>query len=360
MIFLDPVKNNVNVTVSTTYDASATSIVLSGGEGAKLPDPSTDGEFNLVWYDSTTYPDPNDDPNVEIVRVTAVSTDTLTVTRNQEGSGASTKNTGSVTYKMGLFLTKKLVDDIDEVVGSGLITLNSVIPTPTYVSTTNGVDTISFASVDVTDEFSPGKYVVCSSTAGSNLVYQVKSSTFSTDTTVELVGETSVSGTITAISYAHGIPNGETPWQQKFTSRLYYSSSTSVNHNTETLIPFNNESYDPNGDATTGASAKVTAPVSGYYRQVAQCSVIDFGSVLINVVCRIKNNSTIVGVGEFGENVSGQEMRDITVPASVKRWVNRGEDIEVYILHKTTDSGAATLTGSGDYTTFLEVEFCHV
>lgn len=122
MNFLDPVKNNVNVTVSTTYDAVATSIVLSGGEGAKLPDPSTDGEFNLVWYDSTVYPDPNDDPNVEIVRVTAVSTDTLTVTRNQESSGASTKNTGGSTYKMGLFPTKKLVDDIDSLI------LNNVYP----------------------------------------------------------------------------------------------------------------------------------------------------------------------------------------------------------------------------------------
>lgn len=116
MNFLDPVKNNVNVTVSTTYDAVATSIVLAGGDGAKLPDPVADGEFNLVWYDATVYPDPNDDPNVEIVRVTAVSTDTLTVTRNQEGSGASTKNTGGSTYKMGLFPTKKLVDDIDGVV----------------------------------------------------------------------------------------------------------------------------------------------------------------------------------------------------------------------------------------------------
>lgn len=143
MNFLDPVKNNVNVTVSTTYDAVATSIVLASGEGAKLPDPSTDGEFNLVWYDSTTYPDPNDDPNVEIVRVTAVSTDTLTVTRNQEGSGASTKNTASVTYKMGLFPTKKLVDDIDDVVGSGLIPIKSTL---TYSSWDSTVRTAVFTT----------------------------------------------------------------------------------------------------------------------------------------------------------------------------------------------------------------------
>ena len=110
---LDPVVNFGKVTVSTGYDDSATSIALNGGDGSKLPDPSTDGNFNLVWWNSTDYGDPADDPNVEIVRVTAVSTDTLTVTRGQEGTSATTKNTGSKTYKMVLSVTKKMIDDLD-------------------------------------------------------------------------------------------------------------------------------------------------------------------------------------------------------------------------------------------------------
>ncbi len=109
---LDPVKNFAKVEVSIGYDASATSIVLISGDGAKLPNPSADGDFNLVWWDDTTYKDPADDPNVEIVRCTARSTDTLTVTRNQEGSGASTKNTGGSTYRMIVAMTKKMKDDI--------------------------------------------------------------------------------------------------------------------------------------------------------------------------------------------------------------------------------------------------------
>jgi len=112
MAVLDPVKNFAKVTVSTGYDASATSIALSSGQGAKLPAPSTDGSFNLVWWNSTDYSDPSDDPNVEIVRCTARSTDTLTVTRAQESTSASTKNTAGKTYKMVLAPTKKLVDDI--------------------------------------------------------------------------------------------------------------------------------------------------------------------------------------------------------------------------------------------------------
>jgi hypothetical protein len=109
---MDAIKNFSKVTVNTTYDASAGTVVLESGHGAKLPDPATEGAFNLTWWDSTTYPDPSDDPNAEIVRCTARSTDTLTVTRAQEGTTGSTKNTGSVIYKMILSVTKKTMTDI--------------------------------------------------------------------------------------------------------------------------------------------------------------------------------------------------------------------------------------------------------
>jgi hypothetical protein len=87
--------NFVKVGVSTTYGAGA------------------EGNYNLVWWDSTTYSDPADDPNVEIVRVTALATDTLTVVRAQEGTAATTKNTAVVTYKMFLGPTAKTIDGVD-------------------------------------------------------------------------------------------------------------------------------------------------------------------------------------------------------------------------------------------------------
>lgn len=103
---LDAAKNFAKVTVSTGYDASATSIVLSSGHGAKLPATP----FNVTWWDSNAYPDPSDDPNVEVVRVTNISTDTLTVTRAQEGTSATTKNTGGGVYKMVAALTAKVIN----------------------------------------------------------------------------------------------------------------------------------------------------------------------------------------------------------------------------------------------------------
>lgn len=122
MASLDAVKNFAKVTVSTGYDASATSIVLTTGHGAKLPAPATDGAFNVVWWNSTDYSDPSDDPNVEIVRVTARSTDTLTVTRAQESTSATTKNTGSKTYKMILGATAKMITDIQTATQTGSMT----------------------------------------------------------------------------------------------------------------------------------------------------------------------------------------------------------------------------------------------
>ena len=109
---LDPVTNFGKCTVSTGYNAAATTVALSSGDGAKLPQPSMDGSFNLVWWNATDYGDPADDPDVEIVRCTARSTDTLTVTRAQEGTAASAKNLGGKAYQMVLAVTKKMIDDI--------------------------------------------------------------------------------------------------------------------------------------------------------------------------------------------------------------------------------------------------------
>jgi hypothetical protein len=126
MNVLDQPKNGAEVIVSTGYDAAATSVVLSGSEGAKLPDPSS-GNYNLVWFNSTDYQRPFDDPNCEIVRVTGKSSDTLTIVRpasgnsyNGEGSSntAKTHNTSAKVYKMVLSLTSKTINDIDTSLGS--------------------------------------------------------------------------------------------------------------------------------------------------------------------------------------------------------------------------------------------------
>lgn len=108
---LDATKNFAIGTVSIGYDSNAVSIVLSSGHGEKFPDPAS-GNFNIVWWDFDAYPNPADDPNVEIVRCTAKTADTLTVTRAQEGTTATAKNTSGHFYKVALTFTAKMITDI--------------------------------------------------------------------------------------------------------------------------------------------------------------------------------------------------------------------------------------------------------
>lgn len=83
---MDNAKNFAKVTVDGTYDDTETSVNVIAFDGAKLPTVP----FNAVWWNATDYPDPADDPSVEIVRVTAISTDTLTVARGEEGPSPGT------------------------------------------------------------------------------------------------------------------------------------------------------------------------------------------------------------------------------------------------------------------------------
>lgn len=98
--------------VSGGYNATATSIVVEAGQGTALgPAP-----FNAVWWNATSYPNIWDDPNREIVRVTAINTDTLTIVRAQEvsqgGKTASTKNAAGSTYLIARVITAKTVTDL--------------------------------------------------------------------------------------------------------------------------------------------------------------------------------------------------------------------------------------------------------
>jgi hypothetical protein len=98
---MDLSKNFAKGTVSAGYTSTATSIALAAGNGGRFPSTA----FNAVWWNSTDYPDPSDDPNVEIVRVTARSSDTLTIVRAQEGTSAANHNTAGKVYKVLAGLT---------------------------------------------------------------------------------------------------------------------------------------------------------------------------------------------------------------------------------------------------------------
>jgi len=112
---LDQVENFVEVNVAGDHNSTETTISLQTGEASNLPDPAN-GEYNLVWFNSTNFSRPSDDDDVEIVRVTGRDTnnDTITVQRGQENTSAVAHDTSNSDYVMILAYTAKTVEDIDQ------------------------------------------------------------------------------------------------------------------------------------------------------------------------------------------------------------------------------------------------------
>lgn len=96
---LDNVANWAEFTVASPgYNAAATSIALTTDPGSAAPAAPANG----WWWNATDYDRPLDDPNREMVRMTARTGANLTISRGQEGTSASTKNTSGKTYKLAL------------------------------------------------------------------------------------------------------------------------------------------------------------------------------------------------------------------------------------------------------------------
>ena len=107
---LDPAANFVRGT--TDADVDDTQTTVSVDDASIFPDPSADGEFNVVIWDAANSPRPDQDADVEVLRVTAIDTgaNDLTVVRGQEGTSGSSHPSGSAVH---LSPTAKMFSDID-------------------------------------------------------------------------------------------------------------------------------------------------------------------------------------------------------------------------------------------------------
>lgn len=93
---------------------TGTSVTVATGRGAIFPTPP----FNAVIWPASGLPTPL---NAEVVRVTAISTDTLTITRAQEGSTARTVIVGD---QIAASLTAKSLTDIESAAAGGVLSGN--------------------------------------------------------------------------------------------------------------------------------------------------------------------------------------------------------------------------------------------
>jgi hypothetical protein len=95
------VTNNGFSTLSAGITDSATTITLASGEGSRFPNPSSPDVFYATLIDTSN--------NLEIVKVTARSTDSLTVVRAQDNTSARAFSTGD---RFELRPVAKLFEDI--------------------------------------------------------------------------------------------------------------------------------------------------------------------------------------------------------------------------------------------------------
>lgn len=102
----DAHKNLAYSTVATAPSpaASGTSLVVSSGHGTRFPAVP----FNATVWPANTIPDPS---NSEIVRVTAVASDTFTITRAQESTSARTIVVGD---QIAATITQKTLEDVEK------------------------------------------------------------------------------------------------------------------------------------------------------------------------------------------------------------------------------------------------------
>ena len=131
---LDLAVNFAKSALASGITSGAGSLTLVTGGGAKF----AVVPWNGVIYNSTDYSDPSDDPAVEIVRCTVISTDTLTITRGQESTTGVAHNTAGKTYTLVAGPTAKLLTDIlgISITGSAASAATSAITDDTTTATT--------------------------------------------------------------------------------------------------------------------------------------------------------------------------------------------------------------------------------
>ena len=121
------------VKVAPSPATTGTSLTVQTGDGAKF---NATPPYNAVVFPSNANPSAT---NAEVVRVTAISTDTFTITRTQEGSTARSIATGD---QIIAGLTDKTLSDIETLLTSTTTTTTSNTTSITTINNLlNGTNT---------------------------------------------------------------------------------------------------------------------------------------------------------------------------------------------------------------------------
>ena len=120
--------NNAATTLSASITSGDTSLTVASGGGALFPNPTAPDYFLVTLVGVSGTP-------IEIVQVTARSTDTFTIVRGQEGTTPSAFTGGD---KVELRITAATMNSAAQTgLASGAITENTMEVTSDYTISTN-------------------------------------------------------------------------------------------------------------------------------------------------------------------------------------------------------------------------------
>lgn len=134
-------KDNAQSTIDGTLAAGASSVSTAAGEGSKFP---SSGNFYVTVWDNTTYPNaPTSDPNMEIMLISARSTDDLTIDTRGVGDTSDVEHADGSAIAL-LIMTEHLTEH-ETAINNLETQMTSQLP-----GLINGKITVSVASNNLT------------------------------------------------------------------------------------------------------------------------------------------------------------------------------------------------------------------
>ena len=242
--------NNAASALASGISNSATSLTVLSGQGSLFPTITGSNIFYVTLASTSS-------SAIEIVKVTAISSDTMTIVRAQDGTTASAFNAGD---KVELRLPRVVLNDFPQLDGSNTFTnLNSF----SNVAITGGTE----SGVAITNN------TIDSTPIGSTTPSTVKATsltvTGSTSGTLNLAA-TAVAGTNTATFPAvtgKVMVNANMP-----TFSAYQSSAQTLTTGSVTKIQFQTEEWDTASCFDNVTNYRFTPNVNGYYQVQAGIS----------------------------------------------------------------------------------------
>lgn len=151
-------ENNAYAQLLSGINDSQTTITVKAGQGSVFPAPSGGDYFYATLEDAAG--------NIEIVRCTQRSGDTLTVVRGQDGTSATTWNADDV---IGMRVTQAILEEFVQRTATETLT-NKTLTSPTILGGTASPATLNLPSgaIDSSDEFAAG--VVDNAAIGNNAI----------------------------------------------------------------------------------------------------------------------------------------------------------------------------------------------